>query len=206
MRGVACSWARGWVCGLPLLAVVACVGLTSCTPGNAKLRFLVEGTCAACPPERLDTTLRQVRGVVELRRAQQQQQLTVYFDSVIVSEASLVALITDMGYTVGDEVNYLPTLLDPCCSERLRAILDTTGCQTCGALGEELSFPDLLDGLDDTPLDDQVLNEELEGVLDAELLGRDLGGELELELDLEDILGPDLEAELEAVLPPGGGL
>jgi len=198
-------------CALLLLTVLLIACGESSPVANAEASFEIAGDCSSCPPQRIDTLLRQVAGVISTRFDTATDRLMVSYDSTRVGSSGLVSVLNEAGYDADDALALFPSLVDRCClvsnpaldslrridtlrlspSERAR-LYELIAQAREG--GDELEL-DALDPDDESALTEGTLDENIEGelggVLEAELLGPE-GDDDDTADDLDDDLGlPD---------------
>lgn len=189
---------------LPALALLS-LSIWACTPGrsyqpNAKLSFEIGGICSECPTTRLDTLIRKLEGVVQVRL--DSNTLALDYDSTALTRQFIISILNESGYDADDNLALLPTLVDSCCRRGIikrnaerDAKKDKSAYEEDDDLGsaDDLSLSDFdLDAGDDRNLD-AMLNDELEGVLEDDLLN-------EVETNqTEELLNNDAEDDLDDI-------
>lgn len=187
-----------WVLLLLPALLIACG--ESSPVANAEASYEIAGDCSSCPPQRIDTLLRQVAGVISTRFDTTSDRLTVSYDSTRVGSSGLIAVLNEAGYDADDALALFPSLVDRCCLvsnpalDSLRRI-DTLRLSPSERARLYALIAQAREGGDDLELDALDPDDEsalTEGTLDENIEG-ELGGLLE-----EELLGPAGEGDDEA--------
>jgi hypothetical protein len=155
---------------------------------NAKANIAVGGLCERCPSVRLDTLLRRLEGVVDVRIDTTQGTVQLDYDSTYITPTVIGMILNDAGYDADDSPAFAPGLMDVCC---------TTDTTRNGALRNKRNGKTLADS--DPELDDS-LSLELDHILGAngEQAAQQAGLLLdEMDPDLESVLEEDILNEIE---------
>lgn len=170
--------------------------LWACTPSrqysaNAKAAFEIGGVCTECPGSRLDTLLRKLDGVVAVKL--DSFSLAIDYDSTALTRQFIISVLNESGYDADDNLALLPTLLDPCCSKGILRRDAKKGKADIDDLDsdDDLNLADFEEEPGDGRNLDAMLDDELEGVLEDDLLNdADMN-------QAEDLMQNDAEDDLD---------
>ena len=156
--------------GLGLLGVSSL--FYSCNSNaNANITLELSGPCENCPPDRLNTLLKDMKGIESVDFNETNHEISIQYDSSRVNASSIISLLNESGYDAGENLATMVNNPSPCCvlaAEGVTDELDTEEDESeADSLANDLDLSDLEDlDLDEMNPDEDINLEEFEKIED----------------------------------------
>ncbi len=135
--------------------------LSACKPeASLKMSIEIGGVCEDCPYSRLDTLLRDTKGVIGYSYTDSTQTLLVEIDTSIISRKAFIGRLNDYGYDANESIGIPTTPNLYCCSIQIPVEFDSLALEEEEMMKET---EDLLKELGDVDKDIEGLEIKTEG-------------------------------------------
>lgn len=100
--------------------------LSACKPeASIKMSIEIGGVCEDCPYSRLDTLLKDTKGIIGYSYTDSTQTLLVEIDTSIISRKAFIGRLNDYGYDANESIGIPTTSNLYCCSIQMPVEFDS---------------------------------------------------------------------------------
>ncbi|MCZ2355521.1 MAG: heavy-metal-associated domain-containing protein [Bacteroidia bacterium] len=145
--------------GLGLLGA-SCV-FHACKSTSASITLELSGPCENCPPDRLNTVLKDVKGIEAVNFSDANNEINIQYDSSLVKLSSIIGILNESGYDAGENLSTMVSNPSPCCVLSAEGITDELDIEEDESEADSLANDLDLSDLDDLDLDDVNQNDDI---------------------------------------------
>jgi hypothetical protein len=160
-----------------LSAVLALLFILSACKPEASMKMSIEigGVCEDCPYSRLDTLLKDTKGVIGYSYTDSTQTLLVEIDTSIISRKAFIGRLNDYGYDANESIGIPTTPNLYCCSIQMPVEFDSLAMEEeemmketenllkdLGDLDKDIDGLEIKTDVEDENLDDDDIFKEAE--------------------------------------------